>query len=187
MHRDFWLSCINFILLNSTHQIDHNSVITGSCYQVDVLCNDTCYSFQKIKKMNFFSKYDKQNPDFCAWMKDGPKIMLKYRPNRRRRILRTLKGLLTLSWPAGHICPTYKEYFQVHCDDSIPLFLHAAIYLEVYLFRWTSQKEFSSETTVYKWYCVQCCMQYCTQDYLYTAVSRENAFWLIQRNRDTSR
>jgi hypothetical protein len=43
---------------------------------------------------------------------------------------------LTLSWPAGHICPTYKESFQVRWDNCIPLFLHAAIYLEVYLFRW---------------------------------------------------
>jgi hypothetical protein len=35
---------------------------------------------------------------------------------------------LTLSWPAEHICPTYKESFQVR------------------------------ETAVYKWYCVQCCI-----------------------------
>jgi hypothetical protein len=38
---------------------------------------------------------------------------------------------LTLSWRAGHVCPTYKESFQVRWDNSIPLFLHAAIYLEV--------------------------------------------------------
>ena len=30
--------------------------------------------------------------------------------------------------------PTYKEPFQVRWDDSIPLFLHAAICLEVSLF-----------------------------------------------------
>ena len=65
--------------------------------------------------------------------------------------------LLTLSWPAGHICPTYKGSFQVRWDNSIPLFLHAAIYLEVSLFRWSSQNVFSRETAVYKWYCVQCC------------------------------
>jgi len=70
------------------------------------------------------------------------------------------------SWPAGHICPTYKESFQVRWDNSIPLFLHAAIYHEVSLFRWTSQNAFSRETA---------------------AVWRENAFWLVQRNRDTSR
>jgi hypothetical protein len=64
---------------------------------------------------------------------------------------------LHVSWPAGHICPTYKEYFQVRWDNSIPLFLHAAIYLEEFLFRWTSQNAFSCETAVYKWYCVQCC------------------------------
>ena len=64
---------------------------------------------------------------------------------------------LTLSWPAGHICPTYKESFQVRWDNRIPLFLHTAIYLEVSLFRWTSQNAFSRETAVYKWYCVQCC------------------------------
>jgi len=50
---------------------------------------------------------------------------------------------LTLSLLAGHICPTYKVSFQVRWDNSIPLFLHAAIYLEVPLFRWTSQNAFS--------------------------------------------
>jgi hypothetical protein len=30
-------------------------------------------------------------------------------------------------------------------------------------------------------------MQHCTQYHLYTAVSRENKFWLVQRNRDTCR
>jgi len=61
---------------------------------------------------------------------------------------------LTLSWPAGHICPTYKESFQVRWHKSIPIFLHAAIYLEVSLFRWTSQNAFSRDTAVCKWYCV---------------------------------
>ena len=51
-----------------------------------------------------------------------------------------------------------KRVFQVRWDNSIPLFLHAAIYLEVSLFRWTSQNAFSRETTAYKWYCVQCCI-----------------------------
>ena len=72
--------------------------------------------------------------------------------------------MLTLSWTAGHICPTYKEPFQVRWDKGIPLFLHVAIYHEVSLFRWTIQNAFSRETAVlYKWYCVQCCMQHCTQ------------------------
>jgi hypothetical protein len=39
----------------------------------------------------------------------------------------------------------------VRCGNSVPLFLHAAIYLEVSLFRWTSQNAFSRETAVYKW------------------------------------
>jgi hypothetical protein len=60
--------------------------------------------------------------------------------------------ILTLSWPVGHICPTYKESFQVRCDNSIPLFIYAAIYLEVSLVRWTSQNAFSHETALYKWY-----------------------------------
>jgi hypothetical protein len=51
----------------------------------------------------------------------------------------------------------YKESFQVRWDNSTPIFLHAAIYLEVSLFRWTSQNAFSREAAVYKWYCVQCC------------------------------
>ena len=70
---------------------------------------------------------------------------------------------LTLSWPARHMCPTHKESFQVHWDNSIPLFLHASIYLEVSLFHWTSENAFSHETVMYKWYCVQCCMQHYTQ------------------------
>jgi hypothetical protein len=36
---------------------------------------------------------------------------------------------LTLSWPEGHIFPTYEESFQVRWDNSIPFFLPAAIYL----------------------------------------------------------
>ena len=71
--------------------------------------------------------------------------------------LQCLAHFLTLSWPAGHICSTYTESFQVRWDNSIPLFLHAAIYLEVSLFRWTSQNAFSRETAMYKWYSVQCC------------------------------
>jgi len=67
-------------------------------------------------------------------------------------------SFLTPSWPAGHVCPPYKESFQVRWDNSIPLFLHAAIYLEVSLFLWTSQNAFPRETAVYKWYCVQCCI-----------------------------
>jgi hypothetical protein len=43
-------------------------------------------------------------------------------------------GVLTRSWPEGHTCPTSKESFQVRWDNSIPLFLRAPIYLEVYLF-----------------------------------------------------
>jgi len=70
---------------------------------------------------------------------------------------------LTLSWPAGHICPTYKEPFQVRWDNSIALFLHAAIYLEVSLFRWTGRNAFSRETAVYKWCCMQCCYAVLTE------------------------
>ena len=44
--------------------------------------------------MKLSSKYEKQSPGFCARMKDGTKIMLKCRPNRRRRYRRPLKGLL---------------------------------------------------------------------------------------------
>jgi hypothetical protein len=47
------------------------------------------------------------------------------------RVSAVTVNLLTVSWPAGHISPTYKESFQVCWDNSIPLFLHAAIYLEV--------------------------------------------------------
>ena len=75
-------------------------------------------------------------------------------------------------------CPTYKESFQVRWDNSIPLFLHASIYLEVSLFRWTSQNAFSHVQMIL------CAMLHAA---LHTAVSRENTFWLVQRNRDTSR
>jgi len=49
-----------------------------------------------------------------------------------------------------------KKSLQFRWDNSIPLFLHAAIYLEVSLFRWTSRSAFSRKTAVYKLYCVQC-------------------------------
>jgi hypothetical protein len=58
------------------------------------------------------------------------------------RKFRRYNYFLTLSWPAGHICPTYKEFFQVYWDNSIPLFLHAATYLKVSLFCWTCQNAF---------------------------------------------
>ena len=92
--------------------------------------------------------------------------------------------ILTLLWPAGHTCPTYKEALQVRWDNSIPLFLHAVIYLEVSLFHWTSQNAFSRETSVYKWYC--CAMLHSSIAHSIIC-TRENAFWLVQRNRDTSR
>ena len=79
---------------------------------------------------------------------------------------------LTLLWQAGHISPTYKESFQVRWDNSIPLFLHAAICLEVSLFRWTSQNAFSRETAVCKWYCVQYCI----------AVKGTTIFFILQTN-----
>ena len=59
------------------------------------------------------------------------------------RLYLKYQSLLTLSWPAGHTCLTHKESFQVRWDNSIPIFLHAAIFLEVSLFRWTSQNAFS--------------------------------------------
>jgi len=83
---------------------------------------------------------------------------LKYSVPFKPMLCCDIQKYLTLSWPAGHICPTYKESFQVRWDNSISFFLHAAIYLEVSLFRWTSQNAFSRETAVYKLYCVQCCI-----------------------------
>jgi len=85
----------------------------------------------------------------------------------------------TLWWPAGHICPTYKESFQVRWHNSIPLFLHAAIYLEVSLFRWTSQNALPRVQMIV---CNGACSV--AHYHLYTVVSRKNAFWLVQRNRD---
>jgi len=83
--------------------------------------------------------------------------MLHYLPYRQHCYIRVqclrLRILWTsISWPAGLICPTYTKSFQVRWGNSIPLFLHAAIYLEVSLFRWTSQNAFSLETAVYKRY-----------------------------------
>jgi len=73
-----------------------------------------------------------------------------------------------------YICPTYKESFQVRWDNSIPLFLGAAICLEVSLFCWTSQNAFSRKTAVlYKWYCVQRCMLHCTQYHLYSTARKK--------------
>jgi hypothetical protein len=72
-----------------------------------------------------------------------------------------LQFVLTLSWPAGHICSTYKMSLQVRWDTSNPFLLHAAIYLELSLLRETSQNAFSRATTVYIRYCVQCCVGDC--------------------------
>ena len=44
--------------------------------------------------MKLFSKYEKQSPGFCVRMKDGPKIMQKCRPNKKRRFGRPWKELL---------------------------------------------------------------------------------------------
>jgi len=44
-----------------------------------------------------------------------------------------------------------QRVFQICWDNSIPLYLHAAICLEVSLLRWTSKNAFSRETAVYKW------------------------------------
>jgi hypothetical protein len=52
--------------------------------------------------------------------------------------VRVSSGPLALVNPfvtSGTYISTYKESFQVRWDNSIPLFLHAAIYLEVSLFR----------------------------------------------------
>jgi hypothetical protein len=59
-----------------------------------------------------------------------------------KQIKRTHTTNLTLSWPTGHIFPTYKESFQVRWDNSISLFLHAASTLK-YLYSVVQ--------------CVQCC------------------------------
>jgi hypothetical protein len=64
------------------------------------------------------------------------------------------RGLI-LSWPARDVFPLTKS-FQVPCGNSFPLFLRAAIYLEVSLFRWTSQNAFSRETAVYIWCSIIC-------------------------------
>jgi hypothetical protein len=96
-----------------------------------------------------------------------------------------IAGVLTLSWPAGNISPNNKESFYFRWDNSIPLFLHAAIYLEVYLFRWTSQNAFSRKTHVYKWYCVQCCYATLhTVSFVHTLSMASCADWLDYRIRN---
>jgi len=50
-------------------------------------------AFKWLTEMKLFSKYEKQSTGFCARMKDGPKVMLKCRPNGGR-FWRPLKGLL---------------------------------------------------------------------------------------------
>jgi hypothetical protein len=50
---------------------------------------------------------------------------------------------------------------QVRWDTSNSFLLHATIYLELSLLRETSENAFSRETTVYRRYCVQCCVGDC--------------------------
>jgi len=66
----------------------------------------------------------------------GPTSRISYRQHSSRDHMTTQAPPLRQSRDTFvGICPTYKEYFQVHWDNSIPLLLHAAIYLEVSLFQ----------------------------------------------------
>jgi len=81
------------------------------------------------------------------------------------------KQYLTLSWPAGHnvYVPLTKSLFK-SAGKTVSHFFSVlpSIYLEVSLFRWTSQNAFFRETAVYKWYCLQWCLQHCTLYHLCT-------------------
>jgi len=46
-------------------------------------------------------------------------ILLHYDNETLLHFTCNLSVYLTLLWPAGHICPTYKESFQVCWDNSI--------------------------------------------------------------------
>jgi hypothetical protein len=39
--------------------------------------------------------------------------------------------ILTFSWPAGRICPTYKCTLQIRWDAWVPLLFHAAMYCKL--------------------------------------------------------
>jgi len=92
-----------------------------------LLCNyHTSYEWNECKRSH------------CWWFHD----LMAF----SKKVENKLTFTLTLSWPTGHICSTYKESFQVRWDNNIPVFLHAAFYLEVSLFCSTSQNAFSRKT-----------------------------------------
>jgi len=74
---------------------------------------------------------------------------------------------LTFSWPAGHICPTYKEFLK-SAGITVSHFFSMLPSTSKYLY---SVEPVRMHFPVYKWYCVQCCMQHCTQYHLYTGKS----------------
>jgi hypothetical protein len=108
-----------------------------------------------------------------------------------------LDACLNLSWSVGHICPTYKESFQVRWDNSIPLFFSMLPSTLKYLYsvepvrmHFPAKQPYTNDT----WNWFECAVggvrhtQTSSKYHLYsTAVSRENAFWLVRRNRDTSK
>jgi len=97
---------------------------------------------------------------------------------------------LTPSWPAGHICPTFKESKSLfksagitvsHFFSMLPSTLKYLYSVEPVRMHFPAKQPCANDTVC------NAPLQHCTQYHLHTAVSRENTFWLVQRNRDTSR
>ena len=95
---------------------------------------------------------------------------------------------LTLSWQAGQQCCIAHS---IICTRLFSGKMHSDWFngIETLQGRWQHGEKVGYcypsglEKTLCKWFA----QQHCTQYHLYTVVSRENAFWLFQRNRDTSR
>ena len=94
-----------------------------------------------------------------------PRVMKRYSATGRSNHGRPLKRLLD-TWDRNGSTSGPTPWQIYDDDDDFFSMLPSTL---KYLFRWSSQNAFSRETAVlYKWYCVQCCMQHCTQYHLYT-------------------
>jgi hypothetical protein len=94
---------------------------------------------------------------------------------------------LKLSWPAGHICPTYnKESFKStgitvsHFFSTLPSTLKYLYSVQTVRMHFPAKQPCTNDSVCND------AMQHCTQYRLYMVVSQENAFWLVQWNRDIS-
>jgi len=83
---------INFILLYSKHQLDHNSATAGAFGHVDVLCIGIYFSLEMLKRNETFLQVQQANSRLSC--KNEVWTTNNYIPSRKKRFERLLKLLL---------------------------------------------------------------------------------------------